>query len=292
MSKKAKVTPKLDLVFKKIFGNVKNTDILADFLATVLGIGVDEITSIEILDNEMIPETLASKFSRLDLKLTLNGRTSVNIEIQVLNYSNYKERTLFYWAKVYTEELQKSEDYINLKNVIAINVIDFNLFDCKEYHSTFKIFEEHRQELLTDKLRIDFLELKKAKKERGIMTDKKQMWMDFLNSNAEDDETLDSLATKSTVMKKAVAVLRQMSADEKELYEIEQREKAVRDEISARSYEREQGKAEGIQQGEILGKVKSVIDLINNNISKEQALMMLKVDEKTFNEVVALNSLM
>ncbi|MCM1315472.1 MAG: Rpn family recombination-promoting nuclease/putative transposase [Prevotella sp.] len=288
MSKKSKVTPKLDLVFKKIFGNVKNTDILADFLATVLGIETNEITNIEILDNEMIPETLISKFSRLDLKLTLNSKTSVNIEIQVLNYSNYKERTLFYWAKVYTEELQKNEDYINLKNVIAINVIDFNLFDCKEYHSTFKIFEEHRQELLTDKLRIDFLELKKAKKERGIMTDKKQMWMDFLNSNAEDDETLDSLATKSPVMEKAVAVLRQMSADEKELYEIEQREKAVRDEIAARSYEREQG----LKQGEILGKVKSVIDLIHNNISKEQALIMLKVDEKTFNEVVALNGLM
>lgn len=32
-----------------------------------------------------------------------------------------------------------------------------------------------------------------------------------------------------------------MSADEKELYEIEQREKAVRDEISTRAYERRQG---------------------------------------------------
>lgn len=32
-----------------------------------------------------------------------------------------------------------------------------------------------------------------------------------------------------------------MSADEKELYEIEQREKAVRDEVSARAYERQQG---------------------------------------------------
>ena len=69
------------------------------------------------------------------------------------------------------------------------------------------------------------------------MVNKKQMWMDFLNTNAEDDETLDRLATGSSVMQKAVAVLRKMSADEKELYEIEQREKAVRDEISARNYE-------------------------------------------------------
>lgn len=250
MSKKSKVTPKLDLVFKKIFGDVRNTDILADFLATVLAIKPSDISQIEILDNEIIPDILLSKFSRLDLRITINKVTSVNIEIQILNYGNYKERTLFYWAKMYTGELQKSEDYINLKNAISINVIDFNLFDCKEYHSTFKVFEEHRQELLTDKFRIDFLELRKAKdmKESGSMTDKKQMWMDFLNTNAEDDETLERLATESPIMKKAVAVLRQMSADEKELYEIEQREKAVRDEISARAYERQQGIQQGIEQ--------------------------------------------
>ena len=243
MSKKSKVTPKLDLVFKKIFGDVRNTDILTDFLATVLEISPSEITEVEILDNEVVPDILISKFSRLDLKITINRTTSVNIEIQVLNYGNYKERTLFYWAKMYTGDLQKQEDYLNLKNTIAINVIDFNLFDCKEYHSTFKIFEEHRQELFTDKFRIDFLELRKAKecKERGSMVDKKQMWMDFLNTNAEDDETLDRLSTSSPVMQKAVAVLRKMSADEKELYEIEQREKAVRDEVSARAYERQQG---------------------------------------------------
>ena len=100
MSKKSKVTPKLDLVFKKIFGDVRNTDILADFLATVLAIKPSDISQIEILDNEIIPDILLSKFSRLDLRITINKVTSVNIEIQILNYGNYKERTLFYWAKM------------------------------------------------------------------------------------------------------------------------------------------------------------------------------------------------
>lgn len=148
---------------------------------------------------------------------------------EILNYGNYKERTLFYWAKMYTGELQKNEDYLNLKNAIAINIIDFNIFDCEEYHSTFKIFEEHRKELLTDKFRIDFLELRKAKecKKRDSMTNKKQMWMDFLNTNAEDEKTLERLSSESPIMKKAVAVLRQMSVDEKELYEIEQIQKIL-----------------------------------------------------------------
>ena len=272
MSKKSKVTPKLDLVFKKIFGDVRNTDILTDFLATVLEINPSEITEVEILDNEVVPDILISKFSRLDLKITINRTASVNIEIQVLNYGNYKERTLFYWAKMYTGDLQKQEDYLNLKNTIAINVIDFNLFDCKEYHSTFKIFEEHRQELLTDKFRIDFLELRKAKecKESGSMVDKKQMWMDFLNTNAEDDETLDRLSTSSPVMQKAVAVLRKMSADEKELYEIEQREKAVRDEVSARAYERQQGITQGIEN--VIAKMKK------SGMSDEQIQKILSIN--------------
>ena len=279
MSKKSKVTPKLDLVFKKIFGDVRNTDILADFLATVLAIKPSDISQIEILDNEIIPDILLSKFSRLDLRITINKVTSVNIEIQILNYGNYKERTLFYWAKMYTGELQKNEDYINLKNAISINVIDFNLFDCKEYHSTFKVFEEHRQELLTDKFRIDFLELRKAKdmKESGSMTDKKQMWMDFLNTNAEDDETLERLATESPIMKKAVAVLRQMSADEKELYEIEQHEKAVRDEVSARAYERQQGIAQGEKQGAEWERNSLINKMRKSGMSDEQIQKILSI---------------
>ena len=279
MSKKSKVTPKLDLVFKKIFGDVRNTDILADFLATVLEINPEDITSIEILDNEIIPDILLSKFSRLELRITINKDTSVNIEIQVLNYGNYKERTLFYWAKMFTGELQKNEDYINLKSSISINVIDFNLFDCKEYHSTFKIFEEKRNELLTDKLRIDFLELKKAK-EVSSMTDKKQMWMDFLNTNAEDDVTLERLVTGSPIMQKAVAVLRQMSSDEKELYEIEQREKAVRDEISARAYERQQGIQQGIKQGLQQGVQKG----IQQGIQQERNALITRLKQKGYTD--------
>lgn len=287
MSRKSKVTPKLDLVFKKIFSDTKNTDILIDFISTILGINPSSITDIEILDNELKPESLDEKFCRLDIKITINKQTVINIEMQVLNYHNYKERVLFYWAKLFIERLSKNEDYINLKATTAINIINFNLFECENYHSMFKILEENRHELLTDKLRIDFLELRKAKKGRGNMTDKKQMWMDFLNTNAEDDETLDRLSGNSPIMQKAVAVLRKMSADEKELYEIERREKALRDETAARAYEREQGKEEGKKEGEIIGKIKSILNLINNGFPKEQILAASDMDETTFNSLIA-----
>ena len=105
------------------------------------------------------------------------------------------------------------------------------------------------------------------------MTNKKQMWMDFLNTNAEDDETLERLASGSPIMQKAVAVLRNMSADEKELYEIEQREKAVRDEISARAYERQQG----IKQGIVQGKQDLISKMKKSGMSDEQIQKILAI---------------
>lgn len=103
--------PKLDLVFKKIFGDVNNTDLLIDFLSSVLDIPVDSIKNVEIIDNEIIPDTIEKKFSRFDLLLQINNEY-INIEIQVNNYNDFKERTLFYWSRVYSNQLGKSEDYI------------------------------------------------------------------------------------------------------------------------------------------------------------------------------------
>ena len=89
-----KAKPKLDLVFKKIFGDVDNTDLLIDFLSTVLDIPTKEIVDVTILDNEIIPDALNRKFSRLDL-LIKTKQGYINIEIQVKNYGDFPERSFF-----------------------------------------------------------------------------------------------------------------------------------------------------------------------------------------------------
>ena len=61
MVRKHGISPKLDLVFKKIFGDKNNSDILSDFLSSILG--VTNIKNIEILDNEMISDVFVEKFS-------------------------------------------------------------------------------------------------------------------------------------------------------------------------------------------------------------------------------------
>lgn len=89
------------------------------------------------------------KFSRLDLRLDVDGRI-VNIEMQVNRETDFKERTLFYWSKLYSEELRTGEEYGELKQTICINIINFDLFDCEDYHSRFKVLETERHEVLTE----------------------------------------------------------------------------------------------------------------------------------------------
>lgn len=245
MNKIAK--PKLDLVFKKIFGDINNVDLLTDFLSSILDVSADSIQKVEVIDNEVIPDTIEKKFSRLDLLIMVNNEY-VNIEIQVNNYNDFKERTLFYWAKVYTNQLGRSEDYISLQNTISINIVDFNLFDCSECHSSFMIYETHRHEKLTDKLRIDFLELPKAKIHKA--TTRLQEWLDFLNVTTEEGlDMLEKNTVNPTIMCKAIAVVRQMSADEQLLRTIQKREETIMNERSALNSARQQGIQQGMQKG-------------------------------------------
>ena len=51
------------------------------------------------------------------------------------NDPDYRDRTLFYWAKLYSSELKSGEDYSELKQTITINIINFNMFEGADYHT-------------------------------------------------------------------------------------------------------------------------------------------------------------
>ncbi|MDE6426101.1 MAG: Rpn family recombination-promoting nuclease/putative transposase, partial [Ruminococcus sp.] len=269
-----KAKPKLDLVFKKIFSDVDNTDLLIDFLSTVLGISATEIVDVTILDNELPPEIVNKKFSRLDL-LIKTKQGYINIEIQVKNYGDFPERSLFYWARTFSKQLNKNNEYSVLEPTISINIVDFKLFsDRDKAHSTYKLLETENHSELSDKLRIDFLELPKAK---NCKDNHLQEWLNFLSVTTEEGlQMLETNTTTSEHIRKAIAVVRKMSADEKFLLEIEKREDAIRDEASARAYEREQGKQEGLQQGLRQG--------LQQGLQQERNAMIARLKSKGFTD--------
>lgn len=241
---------KLDVVFKRVFGNENNKEIIAAFLSALLEIPRNSIEEIYIDNVEMAPEYLEQKFSRLDLRLEVDGRI-VNVEMQVTREDDFKERTLFYWAKMFGEELKSGQEYKDLKRTICINIINFNLFECEDYHSHFQILERERQEVLSDKFAIHFFELKKIDnvKKNQAMED----WLRLINAETEGDLMELQRTTTIPEVKNTIVMLRQLSADERVRREVFKREMRLHDEASAMGNERRKGKAEGRAEGRAEG---------------------------------------
>ena len=241
---------KLDIIFKRVFGNEKNTEIIAGFISDMLDIPREKITKVVIKNVELPPEEIDQKFSRLDLNLYVDGR-KINIEMQINKESAYKERTLFYWAKLYSDDLDSGEDYSALSQTICVNIINFNLFDCENYHSHFMLKEKERDEVMTDKLAIHFFELKKVGKYKR--NKRMEDWLTLINAETEGDLMALQQNTSIPEIQKTIVILREMSADEKIREEARRREKRLHDEATALNHARKEGIEEGIEKGRAEG---------------------------------------
>ena len=246
---------KLDIIFKAMFGRKENEKLLADFLSRLLEIPRESIQHI-IMDNvELMPDNYADKFSRVDLKMQVDERL-VNVEMQISNESDFRERTLYYWSKIYSSELKSGETYGKLRETICINIVNFNLFDCKEFHSHFQILEKTRHEILTNKFGIHFFELKKIGKHPN-KDNPMELWLQLINAETEEDLTMLE-QTDVQEINQAILVLRELNADEKMRYFADMREKALHDEATALQHAMQEGRAEGIEEGRMQGREEGI----------------------------------
>lgn len=230
------VKPKLDIVFKKLMS--ENPNVLRGFLSDILIIPKNEIGTITNINPDILPKTIDGKESELDLKMTV-GDKIVNIEIQICNKGNFRERALYYWSNMFSEGLKRGEEYDTLMETICIDLVAFKLFDDDNPISLFQLLETTRHELLTDKCAIFFLELCKVQN-KVPEKDRRKLWMQLIN--AETKEELD-MPEKTNVpeIKEAVAVISRMSDDELMRDRARLREKTIRDSIAELRFARQEG---------------------------------------------------
>ena len=229
-----------DLLFKMLF--VKHVGLLKKLVAALLEIGHAEIGQFAVLNPEMPPESVGSKFSRFDIRMTANGK-AVILEIQVLDEGNFRERAVFYAAKEIARSLKAGDNYAALPQVVSVNIVGFRMFGCPEYSSEFRLLETGRREELTDKIRISFYELDKLPDEpdKGSA---KELWLKLFQAKTKSD--LKKIReTGVPEMSEAIAAYESVTLSP-EFREIAlMREKAMRDEANALSVAAKRGKIEG-----------------------------------------------
>ncbi len=237
---------KNDFIFRKLFGDVKNKDILISFLNAVLELGESEkLSDIEIIDGtELKRDSLDDKLGILDIRARTVRGEQVNIEVQLVNQYNMDKRTLFYWSKMFTEQLKEGQPYDELQKTIAINILDFNFIKVEKFSSVFHLWEDTNKDCkLTDVLEIRFLELPKFRKKQPDLSKPLERWMIFIEDSPE--EVLEMAKKAEPAIARAEEILTKLgSFDEIRRY-YEAREIAIHDEITRITGARAEGKLEG-----------------------------------------------
>ena len=111
------IPPKMDFVFKRIFGNENHPHVLISFLNVV-----DPIQSVELKDTTIEKSHLEDKYSRLDVKAMTNKGEHINIEIQLEDEYNMIKRSLYYWSKLYEGQLENGFDNEIIMKLIGLSL--------------------------------------------------------------------------------------------------------------------------------------------------------------------------
>ncbi|MGD9732348.1 MAG: Rpn family recombination-promoting nuclease/putative transposase [Desulfamplus sp.] len=246
------VKPTSDIFIKYLLGSEDNKDLLLSFINGVMeNSGFPLIKSVEIRNPFNLKKMVHEKQSILDIKaIDENGRI-FNIEMQVSGDETFRHRSLYYWAKLYSSQLNEGELYEELLPVVCINLLEFEMFrQFDKYHSTFMLCDTKKADfVLTDHFAIHFIELPKFRTfDININRDETlQKWLYFLKKEGmqEEDNLMEILLKEDATFRKAHEKYAAFTQDEEMLEAYEAHQKWVRDYNSGISSAWKKGKKEG-----------------------------------------------
>ena len=246
------LNPKTDIVFQMLFSSA-NEEVTKGLISALID---KEITNIELeINKQLLGKRIDDKIGVVDLRARLNNNIECEIEMQMIYSENFIPRLLFYWSKIYSNQLKKAQKYNELNKVISIAIINEDIKEFKdlEAHSKWQIREEkNTYKILTDKLEIHIITIPKAIKEykenKKNKENKLLQWMMFLNEP--ECVEVDEIMKENREIKEAKVTLRELSEDEENQRIAELREKHILD--TQDIYET--GLNEGLKKGEKLGR--------------------------------------
>jgi predicted transposase/invertase (TIGR01784 family) len=257
MPQQRRLNPLNDFIFLKVMGEKGDEVQLLGFINAVLGhAGSQQIASLKIRENKSFsPTVIGDKASILDVRAVLQDGTKVNIEVQLRNQGNMDKRSLYYSSREFTKGIKSGQDYRELPNVIAINIVNFEFLFAEEYHTCFHLREDnHPNIILTEALEIHFLDMVKYRRQakQGKSDDPLSRWMAWLNEKSPPELIAEVVQMDSTIQAADERMV-YVTGDDEAIRAYEMRQMALSDYTSTMNYARETGLAEGMVEGRAEG---------------------------------------
>ena len=204
---------RFDWAIKRLLRNKANFAVLEGFLSELL---FDNIKINQILESESNQEFEDEKFNRVDI-LTQNSHNElIIVEIQSTYEIDYFHRMAFGVAKSISENLKLGQKYSEIKKVISVNIVYFDLGQGQDYiykgKTDFRGMHQHDLLALSSKQKKTFVKnevsdifpeyyLLKVNQFDDIAKDTLDEWIYFLkNSEVKDGFKAKGLKEASDVL--------------------------------------------------------------------------------------------
>jgi predicted transposase/invertase (TIGR01784 family) len=259
------LSPRNGLVFKRLFGNARDTSILTHFLQSALNLPAEDYQEVSIIDPHLGGDQPDDKEGILDVKVKTPSGKIIDIEIQRADLPQMRERIVFYLSRMVTEQISKGEDYREIKRSICILITDYvQIPENQRYHNRYRLHDAETGSEFSDLLEINTLELPKLPQDDGTeLWD----WLKFLNATTEEEFTM--LAEKNSQVGEAVFRLLELSQDERTRLLAESQEKLRRN-MAARMYgAEERWREEGREKGRKEAQLAIAKNALQKNLSLE-----------------------
>lgn len=274
--------PKNDIAFKKIFGNEQHKNILISFLNSVLDFQNEKtIVEVELANPYQVPRIPELKETILDIKATNKNGENFIVEMQKKDLGDFTKRSLYYTSKAYIAQLPKGNDYTRLKKVYFIGILNFNIFESKEFISRHLIINQETNTQDIKDFEFTFLELPKFKKELNELDSVLDKWVYFLKY-ASDLTIVPKEYEKISEFKEAFEIATQTAWNKKELEVYDYITLKEFDELNALQTAEKKGIEKGIKKGIEKGIKKGIEKGIKNTqVEIAKNALLEGVDVKT-----------
>ncbi|MBN2782738.1 MAG: PD-(D/E)XK nuclease family transposase [Campylobacterales bacterium] len=259
--------PKNDLAFKKIFGDENHKNILISFLNSVLDFnGGYSIVDVSLANSYQIPKIPELKETILDIKATNKNGDTFIVEMQKKDLGDFTKRSLYYTSKAYVSQLPKGNDYTVLKKVYFIGILNFTIFDNKNYISRHLIINQETNKQDLDDFEFSFIELPKFTKKLESLESLLDKWIYFIK-NASDFTVIPQQYKIMKEFEEAFNIATQTTWDKKELEVYEYISLKEFDELNALKTAEKKGMEKGMEKGREVEKIeiaKNLLDILDN----------------------------
>ena len=218
--------PSDDRIFKLILTSPESKPVLIDLIAATIRRPVVDVV---VRSNELPLSDTEEKAERLDVNCRIDDGSQVDLEMQASyieeiggEHKNIKGKSIYYLCDLHSSQSSKGRRYNELAQTYQVTFCSYTVFPrLSGYANSFSMRHDTTNELLSDAIRIIYVELSKLKeiikKPVDDMTDLEKWAVFFRYANVpEYRETVNKVIESKEALQMAGSLLMSVSKDERE----------------------------------------------------------------------------